>query len=160
MGRHHMDRPPSRPSHSVRFKCPNSCCDKGAAAWTGPPGGAREGGDGGQVAEVRVVTAFDHKRFGNAPVANLMDGRSGGARLRAGPRWWGMVRRRPRPQPQLFLVRMWYEPLGDGRGEWRGVVQVGEERAYFRTWDRLVAILRAHLALAEREARPVDGTSP
>jgi hypothetical protein len=70
-----------------------------------------------------------------------------------------MVRRRPRPRPQLFLVRMWYERLDGGRGECRGVVRVGEERAYFRTWDQLVAILRARLARAERAAPNVDGTS-
>ena len=53
---------------------------------------------------------------------------------------------------QLFTVRLWQEPLGNGQSEWRGKVQhvaSGEVR-YFRTWSVLRAFLEA----------PVPGREP
>ena len=46
--------------------------------------------------------------------------------------------------PQLFLLRVWCEDLGQGRCEWRGRVQhigSGEVR-YFRDWPPLIACLQ------------------
>ncbi len=46
--------------------------------------------------------------------------------------------------PQLFLVRVWCEDLGQGRLEWRGRVQhigSGEVR-YFHDWLPLIACLQ------------------
>jgi len=39
----------------------------------------------------------------------------------------------------LFTVRLWAEPVGDGRREWRGRVQhvLSGERRYFRDWPAL-----------------------
>ena len=42
----------------------------------------------------------------------------------------------------LFTVRLWSEPLGGGRAEWRGQVRCiasGETR-YFRDWATLAAL--------------------
>lgn len=50
--------------------------------------------------------------------------------------------------PQLFMLRVWLEDLGDGRSEWRGRVQQvssGDAR-YFRDWPTLVACLDRMLA--------------
>lgn len=47
-----------------------------------------------------------------------------------------------RPQPvhsYLFTVRLWWEDLGQGQSEWRGVVKLvtnGEEY-FFRDWETL-----------------------
>ncbi len=51
------------------------------------------------------------------------------------------------PHPQLFLLRVWCEDLGQGRLEWRGRVQhlgSGEVR-YFRDWPSLSACLQEML---------------
>lgn len=44
---------------------------------------------------------------------------------------------------ELFTVRIWREPLGGGREEWRGSVQhvLTGESIYFRDWTHLVAFL-------------------
>lgn len=59
------------------------------------------------------------------------------------------------PRPQFFTVRLWYEVLDGGRGEWRGEVRHAgsDRRAYFRQWDKLVGFLEQVLADSER-ARP------
>lgn len=49
----------------------------------------------------------------------------------------------PSGASQLFTVRLWAEPLGDGRTEWRGQVchvMSGRVR-YFREWPALLAFL-------------------
>jgi hypothetical protein len=54
----------------------------------------------------------------------------------------------------LFTVRLWSEPLGDGRAEWRGQVRCvtsGETR-YFRDWSMLAALFLEMVA-------GVDGTT-
>ncbi len=62
--------------------------------------------------------------------------------------------RAPVPRPQIFTVRLWYEVLDAGRGEWRGEVRHadGMRRAYFREWDRLVGFVQQVLADSERAA--------
>jgi hypothetical protein len=51
----------------------------------------------------------------------------------------------------LFTVRLWREPLGDGRAEWRVRVQhvLSGERRYFRDWPALERYL-------EQKAQELD----
>jgi hypothetical protein len=54
-------------------------------------------------------------------------------------------------QPQLFIVRLWPEPLDDETIEWRGKlhhVQTNEVR-YFRDWPALLPTLLAMLRQAD-----------
>ena len=58
----------------------------------------------------------------------------------------------PLPPPlRVFIVRVWLEPLGAGRVEWRGRAQhVGSGALiYFRDWPTLAAFLTQTF---EREA--------
>jgi hypothetical protein len=61
----------------------------------------------------------------------------------------GPIRTKGQPgQPsQLFMVRMWPEPLGDGQVEWRGQVNhVASGEGYpFRDWARLVVCMQKML---------------
>jgi hypothetical protein len=43
----------------------------------------------------------------------------------------------------LFMVRLWWEGLDDGHGEWRGKVQhvARGDLAYFRDWFTLIDFL-------------------
>ncbi len=46
----------------------------------------------------------------------------------------------PRPNSQLFTVRLWEEVLGNQQNEWRGQVQhipTGKTR-YFRQWQTMI----------------------
>lgn len=59
---------------------------------------------------------------------------------------------------ELFMVRIWREPLGGGREEWRGSVQqvLTGESIYFRDWAHLLAFLENRAGLeSEREAAAV-----
>ena len=58
------------------------------------------------------------------------------------------------PRPQIFTIRLWYEVLDGGAGEWRGEVRhAGSDRhAYFREWDKLVHFLQQSVAEGERAA--------
>lgn len=50
-----------------------------------------------------------------------------------------MPQRPPSAHSYLFTVRLWWEDLGDGQTEWRGVVRLvtsGEEH-FFRDWETL-----------------------
>ncbi len=50
-----------------------------------------------------------------------------------------MTQRRPVAHSYLFTVRIWWEDLGQGQREWRGVVKLvtsGEEY-FFRDWTTL-----------------------
>ncbi|MCB0157497.1 MAG: hypothetical protein KDD83_05165 [Caldilineaceae bacterium] len=51
---------------------------------------------------------------------------------------------RPRPQSAtIFTLRLWYEALDEGSGEWRGELKnlvTGEVR-YFRTWAEIAALV-------------------
>jgi hypothetical protein len=51
----------------------------------------------------------------------------------------------------LFTLRLWTEPLGEGRTEWRGKVQhvLSGEARYFRDWPALVAFLTDTLPRVE-----------
>jgi quinol monooxygenase YgiN len=57
----------------------------------------------------------------------------------------------------LFTVRLWYEDLGQGQGEWRGKGEyvASKEACYFRGWSRLIAFFQEVLFqghhLADRE---------
>ncbi len=47
------------------------------------------------------------------------------------------------PPVNLLTLRLWQEPLGDGRQEWRGEIKhlfTGEVR-YFRRWDELAMLV-------------------
>lgn len=48
---------------------------------------------------------------------------------------------------QLFILRLWQEPIAGGHWEWRGRVQnvLSGEVRYFREWERLLALLQAML---------------
>jgi hypothetical protein len=53
----------------------------------------------------------------------------------------------PLQRSYLFTIRLWTEPLGDGRVERRGQVQhvLTGERCTFRNWLTLVAYLEAKM---------------
>lgn len=53
----------------------------------------------------------------------------------------------PGQKSQLFTVRMWPEPLGDGQTEWRGKVDhVASGEGYpFRDWARLIVCIEKML---------------
>lgn len=63
----------------------------------------------------------------------------------------------PRSHPAhsyLFTVRLWWEDLGDGQWEWRGVVKLvtsGEEY-FFRDWDGLKGVMTALTGALENES--------
>ncbi len=47
------------------------------------------------------------------------------------------------PPTNLFTLRLWLEPLGDDRREWRGEVKhlvTGEVR-YFRRWEEIATLV-------------------
>jgi len=47
------------------------------------------------------------------------------------------------PLTNLFTLRLWLEPLGDDRYEWRGEVKhlfTGEIR-YFRRWEEIATLV-------------------
>lgn len=51
------------------------------------------------------------------------------------------------PPAIIFTLRLWQEPLGHGRNEWRGEVKnvyTGEVR-YFRRWEEIAELLPAML---------------
>ena len=54
------------------------------------------------------------------------------------------------PRSHLFTVRLWLEPLGEGKTEWRGKVQhvTSGEAQYFRKWASLVVFLEGRLSEA------------
>lgn len=56
--------------------------------------------------------------------------------------------------PGIFVLRVWKEPLGEGRSEWRGKVQdtSGGRARYFRDWSGLVACLERLMGGEEEEA--------
>jgi hypothetical protein len=49
--------------------------------------------------------------------------------------------------PQVLIIRLWAEPLGDGEFEWRGKAQhiPSGETCYFRDWPALLAFLHTVL---------------
>ena len=50
---------------------------------------------------------------------------------------------KPDFRTELFTVRLWREPVGQGQEEWRGRIEhiASRETAAFRTWERMVAFL-------------------
>ena len=47
------------------------------------------------------------------------------------------------PPTVIFTLRLWQEPLGDGRSEWRGEIKnlsTGEVR-YVRLWEEIAALV-------------------
>jgi hypothetical protein len=48
----------------------------------------------------------------------------------------------------LFMVRLWLEPLGEGKSEWRGKVQhvPSGEAQYIRDWATLQAFMEKKLS--------------
>jgi len=48
---------------------------------------------------------------------------------------------------QLFTIRVWREPLGDGQSELRGQVRhvLSGEIRYFREWAALISYVTKHL---------------
>ncbi len=57
---------------------------------------------------------------------------------------------------ELFTVRLWHEPLGQGRSEWRGQVRhvLSGETRYFRDWPMLVACMQEMLG-----SNPPEGSA-
>ncbi len=64
-----------------------------------------------------------------------------------------------RPRSHLFTVRLWLEPLGNGRTEWRGKVQhvPSGEAQYFREWSSLAAFLERVLSKSGLVEDPLSG---
>ncbi len=60
----------------------------------------------------------------------------------------------------LFTIRLWQEPLGDGRFEWRGQVRhvLGGERYSFRDWPSLIRHLERKLQELDAEGKRSDGS--
>ncbi len=54
-----------------------------------------------------------------------------------------MQQEQQHPQAHRFILRLWQEPLGEDRLEWRGRVQeiASGETAFFRDWPGLIATL-------------------
>lgn len=63
------------------------------------------------------------------------------------------------PEPQLFTVRVWAEPLGNGQTELRGQVRhvLSGETRYFREWPDLIAYLSEQMALGQMNRQLIDG---
>ena len=64
-----------------------------------------------------------------------------------------MNQRPPSAHSYLFTVRVWWEDLGQGQREWRGVVKLvtnGEEH-FFRDWGTLGRLLAS---MVDDEAVP------
>jgi hypothetical protein len=55
----------------------------------------------------------------------------------------------------LFTLRIWPEPLGDGRVEWRGKVQhvLSGEAHYFRDWPGLIDLMQQMGASIKKDSR-------
>jgi hypothetical protein len=63
-----------------------------------------------------------------------------------------MNQRQPAAHSYLFTVRIWWEDLGQGQREWRGVVKLvtsGEEH-FFRDWTTLGELMAGMVG----EAKP------
>lgn len=62
------------------------------------------------------------------------------------------------PRSQLFTLRLWLEPFGDGQVEVRMQVQhvLSGERCYFRDWWRLEKYLQEKLEKCNRENQESD----
>ncbi len=57
---------------------------------------------------------------------------------------------------QLFMLRLWWEDLGEGRTEWRGKIEhvaTGEIK-YFREWQILLAWLADRLPAPRSNGAP------
>jgi hypothetical protein len=64
------------------------------------------------------------------------------------------------PPSQVFLVRLWTEPEGDGQTAWRGKVQhlTSGEAHRFSDWADLVAVLQVMLPdLKQTDRARLDG---
>jgi hypothetical protein len=74
--------------------------------------------------------------------------------------WSDRDRKQLHPRSHLFTVRLWPEPLGDGRTEWRGKVQhvTSGEARYFRDWPALLAFMESMLQRLDETEAPM-GTS-
>lgn len=70
--------------------------------------------------------------------------------------------RRAVPRSHLFTVRLWTEPLGDDRFEWRGRVQhvLSGRRLVFRDWPALERYLERLLQELDAEERNSTGRDP
>ena len=70
-------------------------------------------------------------------------------RTRFFPRRSRLMHQRPQPTPSyLFTVRLWWEDLGQGQTELRGIVKLvssGEEH-YFRDWGALKEVMVSMVA--------------
>ena len=55
------------------------------------------------------------------------------------------------PRSHLFTVRLWLEPLGEGKTEWRGKVQhvPSGEAKYVRDWATLKAFFDSMLQTSD-----------
>lgn len=55
----------------------------------------------------------------------------------------GEVDRSMMQRSHLFMLRLWFEDLGDGQTDWRGKVQYvnSGEVCYFRDWQTLEAFM-------------------
>jgi hypothetical protein len=62
------------------------------------------------------------------------------------------------PRSHLFTVRLWIEPLGNGRFERRGRVQhvLSGERRYFRDWPTLLGYLEKKLQELKEQEKPTQ----
>jgi hypothetical protein len=64
----------------------------------------------------------------------------------------------PEHGSHLFTLRLWYEPLGEGRGEWRGKVRhvASGEARFFRDYSALLAFLQEMLPQIEGETDSLE----
>ena len=59
----------------------------------------------------------------------------------------------------LFTMRIWSEPIGSGKSEWRGRVQhiSSGETAYFRHWENLIRYIDDQLSQPDdNPGKPCD----
>jgi hypothetical protein len=69
-----------------------------------------------------------------------------------------MEKLRQPKRPHLFVLKLWLEELGDGKTEWRGVIQAmsTREKRYFREWQTLLDFLQHSCEAAQLQAAPAD----
>lgn len=59
------------------------------------------------------------------------------------------------PPTALFTLRLWREPLGRERSEWRGEIKnlSTEEVRYFRTWEEISTLIPRMLDDTRKDCR-------
>ena len=100
---------------------------------------------GKQASGVKEEQAFHLEDREHVPLTEQLPATD--AKAMPAPKGPILTREVPGQKSQLFAVRMWPEPLGDGQSEWRGKVEhvTSGEGYAFRDWARLIACIETML---------------